>query len=313
MADNDRAPQADGAGSAGCGTVSRRMAGLAPLPPGDGLAGQVAAFACECGVTVVWAGLVGARAWGLPAGAPAAEVGDPGAGNPGVLREDPATLALAILYRSPDAALLGLIEPPDVIDQPGDGRDRPPLIAWEARRACRLLLRSNARVWEWLASPHPVGRPGAGVADLVAFAEQALAPAPLADHALATAKAAMTAFFPGPPLVAARLKYAQVCRALLTLRWILERGTAPPPDWDRLRDALVLPPEVDQDLAVLEADRLTTRRMEGVDAWIDASFAAARTWAGTAAGHREAAARGHPDARRLETLYRALGPTDGGG
>ncbi|GEO81581.1 DNA polymerase beta superfamily protein [Pararhodospirillum oryzae] len=256
------------------------------MPPPSPVPDLLARLESRHDLRVIHATLTGPGAWGVP-GAPLA----------------PPTV-VALFTRAPDA-YLGLAEPPDVLHGETDEPEAPSLVAWDARRAVRLALRSNALVWTWLSSPAldpATGLPAPGAPAVQALIDAlagSLSHGTVLADALAEAKEAMNTFLPDPPLAAARTKYGLVVRALMRTRWLLDRGTLPPASWESLRAGLAWPAEVAACLDSLEADTLTQRRLPVLDAWIDQVFDDARA-RGASLPDR------HPPLALLDPLYRAL-------
>ncbi|WP_313412333.1 nucleotidyltransferase domain-containing protein, partial [Rhodospirillum rubrum] len=230
---------------------------------GPAAARAVAAFAEAEGVSLPHAALTGPLAWGLP---------DDGVSAP---------VVCACVFIRPAQAYLGLVEPPDILHLDATD-DMPAVVGWDARRVLRMALRSNAVVWEWLASP-VIDGPGAR-ADFreafLALATRGYARSTLLGHYLGVAKAAMNAYFPDEPREAARIKYMHTLRALMAVDWILGKNAPPPPDWARLRAGASLPAEAAPLLDALEVGPPAERRHPVLDGWIDSVFEASRAKGG---------------------------------
>ncbi|WP_413203861.1 DNA polymerase beta superfamily protein [Rhodospirillum sp. A1_3_36] len=242
-------------------------------------------LAAETGVRPVHAVLTGPLAWGLP-------------------YEDKtgaAPLVCAGLFTHPIPAYLGLVEPADILRDGGEG-DLPPVLLWDARKALRLFLRSNATVWEWISASQVVEEGGAPIAALWELAVAGFSRVTLLGHYLGLAKAAMNAYFQDTPTDAARIKYMHTVRALMAVDWILTRDEPPPSDWMTLRAGTELPSEVAEVLDALALAPLERRRHPAVDAWIDAIFQASRD-------KGEGLSDSHPTADQVDPLLRdLLGP-----
>ncbi|WP_051013897.1 nucleotidyltransferase domain-containing protein [Pararhodospirillum photometricum] len=210
-------------------------------------------FAQDQGIGLVLAVPCGPAAWGVP-GAEAEAI------------------QITALFTRPAAAYLGLAEPADVLRHEGP----PAVLAWDTRRALRLVLRSNATVWSWLGSPGALIGESAALAALRALLARTLSRQALLGHALGEAKAAMNTYLPDDPKVAARAKYGLVIRPLMAAQWLLDDRDAPPADWASLRAGLTWTDEARALLDALEADALPERRVAALDAWIDSVFQAAR-------------------------------------
>lgn len=239
-------------------------------------------LAAEKGVRPVHAVLTGPLAWGLP-------FEDKTGTEP---------LVCAGLFTHPIPAYLGLAEPADLLRGAGEG-DRPPVLLWDARKALRLFLRSNATVWEWISASQVVEEGGAPIAELRALAVEGFSRVTLLGHYLGLAKAAMNAYFQDTPQDAARIKYMHTVRALMAVDWILTRNEPPPVDWATLRAGTGLPGEAGGVLDALALAPLEKRRHPAVDAWIDTVFQAARD-------KGEGLSDSHPSADRVDPLLRVL-------
>lgn len=133
------------------------------MTEGDAMRARIAAALGDVeraeGIRVLLAVESGGRAWGLPS------------------RDS--DWDVRFLYVRPLAVYLGVVPPHDTIERPiVDGLD---LGGWDVRKPLGLLVRSNAAVLEWLASPITYRRDGWAVAGLTGVARLA-AHGPALEH-----------------------------------------------------------------------------------------------------------------------------------
>jgi predicted nucleotidyltransferase len=262
--------------------VSSSIPALSLSPSNQDAASRLAA---THGVTLLHGVLSGPLAWGLP-------FEDKTGTDP---------LVQAGIFAHPVSAYLGLAEPPDILRLDGEG-DRPPILAWDLRKALRLMTRSNATVWEWLVGGSVFLDGGAPFDALRELARAHYSRRILLGHYLGLAKVAMNAYFQDAPRDAARIKYMHTARALMAVDWILTKNAPPPVDWATLRAGTDLPDAAAATLDALALEPLEDRRHAGVDAWIDGVFQTARE-------RGDDLADGHPAAADIEPILRdLLGP-----
>ena len=206
------------------------------MTEGDAVRGHIAAALDDVerteGVRVLLAVESGSRAWGFPS------------------RDS--DWDVRFLYVRPLAASLGVIPPRDTIERPiVDGLD---LGGWDVRKALGLLVRSNAAVPEWLASPITYRHDERTVAGLVGVARLAAHRPALEYHYDRLARGA----WPPADGEAARLKalfYA--LRPALALAWLRRVGAPLPMDLPSLMVGLAPRPELVQAVAALRARKAT--------------------------------------------------------
>ena len=118
---------------------------------------------------------------------------------------------------------------------------------WDLRKALGLLMRSNAIVLEWLASPVVYRSEPAAVMALNDVARIAAHPPALAYHYDRLARGAWSA---GTADI--RLKsYFYALRPGLALRWLRDRGSAPPMDLTALLAGVAVPKAVEEAIQAL--------------------------------------------------------------
>lgn len=180
------------------------------------------------GVRVLLAVESGSRAWGFPS------------------RDS--DWDVRFLYVRPLAAYLGVIPPRDTIERPiVDGLD---LGGWDLRKALGLLVRSNAAVLEWLASPITYRRDDRVTAKLAGVARLAVHRPALEYHYDRLARGAWPPAG-GEPARLKTLFYA--LRPALALVWLRRVGASPPMDLPSLMAGLAPRPELVEAVAVLQA------------------------------------------------------------
>ena len=114
----------------------------------------------EHGARILLAVESGSRAWGFPS--------------------PDSDYDCRFLYVRPLADYLRLSQPRDVIELPL--RDVFDVNGWDIAKALRLMLKGNAIVAEWLASPIVYRGDPAFRAQIIAFAAETMRPSPVAHH-----------------------------------------------------------------------------------------------------------------------------------
>jgi uncharacterized protein len=210
-------------------------------------------------VRVLFAVESGSRAWGFPS--------------------PDSDYDVRFIYAHPVPWYLSLREERDVIERPLDDR-LVDLGGWDVRKALRLLLKSNAVLYEWCCSPIVYRDDGYARAELKALFEQAAGPQAIAYHYRETARTTWVRMMEGRDEV--RLKrYFYVVRPLLALEWVMARRTPPPMRVQELLAGHPLPPAADAAFAALtEMKRKAPEvgegaRLPALDAWIVPRLAAA--------------------------------------
>ena len=179
----------------------------------------------ENGVRILLAIESGSRAWGFPS------------------RDS--DYDVRFIFVRPLSAYLSIVPPRDVIERPIDAE--LDLGGWDLRKALGLMVRSNAVVLEWLASPVVYQSEPAAVLALNNLARGAAHPPALAYHYDRLARGAWSA---GEADI--RLKsYFYALRPALALLWLRDRGTAPPMDLPALLAGVAVPETVEQAIRTL--------------------------------------------------------------
>ena len=185
----------------------------------------LAALEQEDGVRILLSVESGSRAWGFPS------------------RDS--DYDVRFIFLRPLADYLGISPPRDVIERPIDAE--LDLGGWDLRKVLGLMVRSNAVVFEWLASPVVYRCDPAAVKALNDLARIAAHPPVLAYHYDRLARGAWSAGEAG-----IRLKtYFYALRPALSLLWLRERGTAPPMDLPALLAGVAVSKEVEEAIQVL--------------------------------------------------------------
>ncbi|MDR3400978.1 MAG: nucleotidyltransferase domain-containing protein [Chthoniobacter sp.] len=203
----------------------------------------------EENVEVLFAVESGSRAWGFPS------------------RDS--DFDVRFVFRRPIVDYLAVIPRRDVIETPIDGA--LDINGWDVRKALALLVRSNAALLEWLASPVRYRDNGA-LTRLADLARRTADLAALAYHYDHQARRSHAAILAGHDV---QLKsYCYALRPALALLWLREQEEVPPMDVPSLMVGLKLQgrvPEAVADLLARKAvatERDTTARIPVLDAFI---------------------------------------------
>ncbi|WP_210519437.1 nucleotidyltransferase domain-containing protein [Hymenobacter terricola] len=189
------------------------------------------------GIRILYACESGSRAWGFPS--------------------PDSDYDVRFIYCHPADWYLTLDEGRDTLNFPMD--EELDLAGWELRKALRLLRASNASVFEWLQSPivyHEALDFRARLAPLLPAAFNLKAGL---HHYLGQLRRGVEEDMAAEEVRLKRLFYA--LRSALAARWIRERHTLPPMEFEPLR--ALLPVELDPMASELlrakaEADEMTT-------------------------------------------------------
>lgn len=232
------------------------------------------------GVRILFAAESGSRAWGFPS--------------------PDSDWDVRFVYVHPLPWYLSLRERRDVVERPLDGK-LVDLAGWDVRKALRLLLKSNAALYEWCCSPIVYRDDGRARAALKSLFEEVAGPQALAYHYRETARTTWARMLEGRDEV--RLKrYFYVMRPLLALEWVVARRAPPPMRIQELLAAHPLP--ADTALAfgeLMEAKRIapevgTGPRLAALDAWIAPRLSAVPAVASDGDGRLDDTARAKADA-----------------
>jgi uncharacterized protein len=205
-----------------------------PEPMRRQIGAQLEAIERQEGVTISLAVESGSRAWGFPS-----------------LDSD---YDVRFVYRRPLAAYISVGEPRDVIERPID--EALDVSGWDLRKALQLLVRSNAVLIEWLASPIRYCEKAAETARLGDLARETACLPALAYHYDRSARRSWTEIQDSADGV--RLKtYCYALRPTLALRWIRGRGEPPPMDLPRLLEGPVVSADIRDAVALLLRQKRT--------------------------------------------------------
>ena len=205
-------------------------------------------------IRILYACEAGSRAWGFPS--------------------PDSDYDVRFIYCRPASGYLTLDEGADTLNFPVD--DELDLAGWDLRKTLKLLRGTNAALLEWLQSPVQYHE----ALDLRA-ALQPLLPAcfnPLAvlHHYLGLVRRGVEEDLPSPEIRLKRLFYA--LRSVLAARWIRERQTVPPMEFQQLRALLPATLQADVDELLRQKARATEKttvpRPAALAAFIEAEYAA---------------------------------------
>lgn len=204
------------------------------------------------GVRILFAAESGSRAWGFPS--------------------PDSDYDVRFVYAHPVSWYLSLREERDVIERPLDNIDVD-LAGWDIRKALRLLLKSNAALYEWCRSPILYRDDGRARGVLENLFEQQAGPQAMAYHYRETARTNWQRGLEGRDAV--RLKrYFYVARPLLALEWVIAKGTPPPMQIGDLLAAHPIAGDAGGQLHDLLSRKRSTPeigdgpRLPALDAWI---------------------------------------------
>lgn len=224
----------------------------------DHIGRRLAETAGEYGVRVLYAAESGSRAWGFAS--------------------PDSDYDVRFIYAHPVDWYLQVGTARDVIEAPLDAM-LVDLAGWDVRKALGLLLRSNPAFYEWLVSPVVYADDGAFRAAARDLFERHASQKALAHHYFSIARGQWRREIEGRDEVKLK-KYFYVVRPLLSLRWVIERGTPPPMQLADLVAAVPLPEPAGAALArllVLKRDTPELGRrppVAAIDDWIEGEFAA---------------------------------------
>jgi predicted nucleotidyltransferase len=204
------------------------------------IAAALDATASEEDVRILLAVESGSRAWGFPS------------------RDS--DWDVRFVYVRPLERYLSVAPPRDVIERSIDGA--LDIGGWDIGKALGLMVKSNAPLLEWLASPIRYREAPAAAARIAALAAETADTRALAWHydQLARRSMAEIADSASPRLKA----YCYALRAALTLLWLRRHGPPAPMDLPRLVDGLSLGAAAGEAVAALvEAKASATERDTG--------------------------------------------------
>lgn len=173
---------------------------------------------------------------------------------------------------------VGLEDERDVIERPLDAR-LVDLAGWDVRKALRLLLRSNPALYEWLVSPIVYVDDGVLRPAIRQLFERHASQKALAYHYWSIARGQWRREIEGRTEVKLK-KYFYVVRPLLSLAWVVEKGTPPPMQIGDLLATASMPSEVRSAIAALIGQKRETPeiglgpRIAPLDDWASSQLSA---------------------------------------
>jgi uncharacterized protein len=163
------------------------------------------------------------------------------------------------IYLQPIENYLTVVPKRDVIERPIDAT--LDVSGWDLRKALQLLVRSNAVLLEWLASPVRYRDGGAAPARLWELARPTADMKALAYHYDHQARRSFDEIVASHDAV--RLKtYCYALRSALALMWLRHRGEPPPMDLPSLMAGLMLSDGVSSAVANLLAGKAEARERD---------------------------------------------------
>lgn len=169
----------------------------------------------EENVRVFYACESGSRAWGFPSA--------------------DSDFDVRFLYVHPPSWYLSIDEGRDVIERPID--DALDVSGWDARKALKLLRKSNPPLLEWLASPIIYHQDAEATARLRQLVPLCYGPTPAFHHYLHMATGNYRDYLRGETVLAK--KYFYVLRPTLAMLWIEQNRGVVPMEFDILVQTLL--------------------------------------------------------------------------
>jgi predicted nucleotidyltransferase len=180
------------------------------------------------------------------------------------------------IYMHPAPAYLSIEPSGEVIEC---GLDDPlDVSGWDLRKALRLLVKSNAVLLEWLASPVRYRDRAALTAPLLALAREACHPPALAYHYHHLARRSFDEVLAFPEATVPMKAYCYALRAALALLWMRRQAGPPPMDMPALLQGTDVPEDLGRAIAkLIESKALaredgTTARIPALDMLISDSL-----------------------------------------
>lgn len=170
---------------------------------------------------------------------------------------------IRFLYVRPRDRYLSLMPPRDVIEMPIE--DDIDLNGWDIRKAIGLLLKSNAVVCEWIASPIRYRPDDPGITRLAALADRILDARAMAHHYASLGRGAAERWLDGADAVPVK-KYFYALRPALAIRSLRRSpDRRPPMNLQSLVAASGLPASLVRQIDdLVEAKRRTNERANGM-------------------------------------------------
>jgi len=148
----------------------------------------------------------------------------------------------------------------DVIELPIDNSLLNPLDinGWDLVKALNLFRSSNPPLMEWLVSPIVYSEVGTLATELRALAQARYSPMRMSYHYLSMAKRTYKEYLDGKSEVSLK-KYLYALRPLFAVRWMEQRQTPPPTNFDTTLAGITIANEIRSKLS----DLLQRKRLGG--------------------------------------------------
>ncbi|MDM5186872.1 nucleotidyltransferase domain-containing protein [Bacillus sp. DX4.1] len=190
----------------------------------------------ENNVKILFAVESGSRAWGFPS--------------------KDSDYDVRFVYIHPVDWYLSINEKRDVIEYPiNDALD---ISGWDIRKALRLFAKSNPALLEWIRSPIFYSKQSDFPDRLQGMSENDFDPKATIYHYLHMASKNYREFLQGERVKLK--KYFYVLRPILACKWLEEKGTLPPVEFERLITELTLDSTI-----VSEIEDLLVKKKSGVE------------------------------------------------
>jgi hypothetical protein len=167
------------------------------------------------GIRILYACESGSRAWGFPS--------------------PDSDFDVRFIYARPVADYLKIHEIKDVVDLPVN--EVLDIGGWDIRKALKLFLKSNGALYEWLQSPILYQDEDGFAEELRQLMPKYFSPRACGSHYLAMALNTVHNDLQGEQVKLKRYFYA--LRSALACKWIVEKQTVPPMEFDKLRILVV--------------------------------------------------------------------------
>lgn len=169
----------------------------------------------EENVKIIYACESGSRAWGFPS-----------------LDSD---YDVRFIYIHPIEWYLSISDKRDVLERPiNDSLD---ISGWDMRKALKLLRKSNPPLFEWLQSPIVYIENRSAVEKVRQFMNSSFSARSCMHHYLSMAKGNFREYLQGD-FVRAK-KYFYVLRPVLACKWIEQKNTMPPTEFEMLLNTII--------------------------------------------------------------------------
>jgi len=135
------------------------------------------------------------------------------------------------IYCRPANDYLSIVEMPDVVGLPVN--EVLDIGGWDLKKTLKLFMKSNAPLYEWLQSPIVYRQDDAFVDELRSLMPGYFSLRSAGNHYLSMAHNTLRDDLQGKEIKLKRYFYA--LRPALACRWIVEKQTVPPMEFDKLR------------------------------------------------------------------------------